>query len=139
MMLKKLFVFPLALLLSLATLGRVTYAQPQSKDAAHTSKVKAEIARRGKGRKDRVTIRLRDGQELKGRIEQTNENTFTLADEKTGQSTILAFSQVKSVRGRGLNKGKKIGIIAALAVGVVVLVGVLSFKNFHPFENGVLR
>lgn len=138
-MLQKFMVFSLALILSLATPGRVAYAQARSKDAAYTAKVKTEIARRGTGKRARVAIKLHNGQELKGRIAETNDRTFTLTDEKTGKSTSLAYSEVKSVSGRGLSKGKKFGIIAALAVGVVVLVGVLSFKNFHPFENGVLR
>jgi hypothetical protein len=132
-MLKKLMALPLALILILATPGRVSYAQPQSTAAQHTARVKAEIGRRGKGSKARVMIKL------KGRIDQTNGRSFTLIDEKTGKSANVEYREVQNVSSRGLNKSKKIGIIASLAVGVVVLVGVLSFMNFHPFEHGVLR
>lgn len=135
-MLRKLMVLPLALILSLATFGRVAFARHQSKDAGTEARVKAEIARHGAGRNARVTIRLHNGQELKGHIDQTNDRSFMFRDAKTGRSTSVAYSEVRSVRGQALSKGKKVGIIAALAVGIVVLVGVLSFKNFHPFENG---
>ena len=142
-MLQKLMVFALALILSLATPGRVAYAQARSKDAAYTAMVKTEIAKRGTGKRARVAIKLHNGQELKGRIEQSNDSTFTLRDEKTGKSTSVAYSEVKSVGGLGLSKGKKIGIIAALTMGVagvVIIVGILDFKkNFNPFENGVRR
>lgn len=136
---KRLMVVALALIMSLATVGRVACAQPVAKDTRHEVRVKAEIHRHGSGRNARVTISLDNGQELKGHIDQTNDRSFKLRDEQTGRSTSIAYSEVRGVRGRGLNKGKKIGIIAALAVGVVVLVGVLSFKNFHPFENPVRR
>ena len=138
-MVKKLMAFPLALILSLATLGRAAYAQQQSRQSQHTARVKAEIIRRSTGKRGRVTIRLQNGQELKGHINQIGDDTFTLSDERTSKLTSIAYGEVKSLSGRALSKGKKIGIIASLAVGVVVLVGILSFKNFHPFEHGVLR
>jgi hypothetical protein len=138
-MLKGLMAIALALILSLTTPGRVAGARAQLGDTASTAKIKAEIGRRGTGRNARVRIKLHNGQQLLGRIDQASDNNFTLTDEKTGKSTHVAYSEVRSISARGLSKGKKVGIIAALAVGVVVLVGVLSFKNFHPFENGVLR
>lgn len=138
-MVKSLMIFALALMLSLATMGPVAYAQQQSTDAQHTARVKADIVRRATGRRGLVTIKLLNGQEMKGRIDQANDRIFTLKDERTGKSSNFDYGEVKSVRGRGLSKSKKIGIIASLAVGVVVIVGVLSFKNFHPFEHGVLR
>lgn len=138
-MLHKLLALPMVLILSLTTLGQLAAAQPQARDARYVAKIKSDIARRGTGRNARVTIRLHSGHELHGRIDQVGDNTFAVVDEKTGKSTSMNYAEVQSVRGRSLGKGKKIGIIAALAVGVVVLVGVLSFKNFHPFEHGVLR
>lgn len=138
-MLKGLMAISLALILSLTTLARAGRARLQSREAASPEKIKAEIARRGTGRNLPVRIKLHNGQQLLGRIVQAGDNTFTLTDEKTGKSTNVAYNEVRSVSARNLSKGKKVGIIASLAVGVVVLIGVLSFKNFHPFENGVLR
>ena len=137
-MLHKLLALSLAFILSLAP-PRLTFSQTQPKDAGSTARVKAEIARRGAGKKARVAIKLRSGRQLNGRIDQADDRTFTLTDEKTGKSTSIAYTDVQRVSSSSFSKRKKTGIIAALAVGVLVLVGVLSFKNFHPFENGVLR
>jgi len=138
-MVKKLMAFPLALILSLATLGRAAYAGQQSKRALQAARAKAEITRRSTGRRAPVTIRMQDGRQLKGYANPAGDYTFTLTDQKTGKSGDFAYSEVRSISGQSLSKGKKIGIIGSLAVGLVVIVGVLSFKNFHPFEHGVLR
>jgi hypothetical protein len=135
-----LMTLALALALVLLPLAPCVQGQPQSNDLATTAKVKAEVAKRGTGEKARVTIKLRDGSELKGRITQASDTLFTLADEKSGSETDIAYSDVAKVKGRGgLSKGAKFGIIAAVVGGAVIVAGIISVKNIDPFKNGVLR
>jgi hypothetical protein len=135
----KLVAFSLAFILVLAPLARGVRAQAQANDARKTARVKSDISKRVAGRNTRVTIKLLSGAELKGRIEQADHERFTLTEDKTGKSVSLAYSEVRGVKGRGLGTGAKIGIIAAVTVGLLVTVVVLGMRNFDPFKHGVLR
>ncbi len=110
---------------------------PESDDVDTTAKVKSQIAKRVTNKKTRVKVKLRNGRELKGRIERANDNGFTITEEKTGKETELAYSEVQKVSGRGLGKGAKFGIAAAIAVGVLAIIVVIALKNFDPFEGGL--
>ena len=110
-------------------------AQPQSDDAEKIVKVKSEIAKRLANKKTRVKIKLLKGGELKGRIEQAADDSFTITQDKTGQKIELACSEVDAVKGRGgLSTGAKIGIIAAVAVGALAVAVVIALRNFDPFS-----
>jgi small nuclear ribonucleoprotein (snRNP)-like protein len=131
--------FPLALVLILIPIGPLARAHQQSTDTAEAAKVKAEVAKRGTGDKSRVTIKLRNGSELKGSITQTGDNMFTLKDEKTSSQRDIGYAEVAKVKGRGLSRGAKFGLFAAIAGAAVVIAAIISVKNFDPFEHGILR
>jgi small nuclear ribonucleoprotein (snRNP)-like protein len=113
--------------------------QQQSNDAAQMAKVKAEIVKRVRGDKSRVTIKLRNGSELRGRITQTSDGMFTLRQDKTRGERDISYAEVVKVKGQGLSRGAKFGILTAIVAGAVVIGALISLKNFEPFENGVLR
>jgi hypothetical protein len=46
---------------------------------------------------------------------------------------------VTKVKGKGLSKGAKFGILTGVIAGAVIIGALISLKNFDPFENGVLR
>ena len=58
----------------------------------------------------RVKVKFRNGSEMKGRITQSGENSFTLTDEKTGSHSDIAYADVMRVEGRGMSKKKKMFI-----------------------------
>ena len=62
---------------------RAALAQQQLTDPV-VGKIKTDIARRFRDEKTNVTIRLRNGSELKGRITQAAENMFTLKEKNSG-------------------------------------------------------
>lgn len=125
----------LALMLVLAPLARVVQAQSTDDQ---TAKVKSEIAKRVANKKTKVKIKLRSGEELKGRIDQSDDSRFTLAEDKTGKQIQLSYSEVEAVKGRGgLGTGAKIGIIAAVVVVGVAVAAVISVKNIDPFQGGI--
>jgi small nuclear ribonucleoprotein (snRNP)-like protein len=134
---KMLRAFPLALTLILAPLAQSAFAQQQL-NSSPAEKIKADVARRITTRKERVIIKLQNGSEVKGSISQAGDSTFSVLDQKTGQRTDIAYADAAKVKGRGLSKWTKIGIVTGVAVVVVAIIGVVAFKNFDPFEHGIL-
>jgi small nuclear ribonucleoprotein (snRNP)-like protein len=102
-------------------------------------KVKTDIARRLRDAKTNVTVRLRNGSELKGRITQAAESMFTLKEKNTRTQRDISYADVTKVKGQGLSKGAKFGILTGIIAGAVIIGALISLKNFDPFENGVLR
>jgi len=114
-------------------------AQNQTLTDSKIEALKTEVARRLANGKERVSVKLRTGTEIKGRITQANASSFTIMLEKAGQQTEVAYGEVAKLTGRGMSKWTKIGLIAGAAVVVVVVIGIVSVRNFDPFENGILR
>ena len=81
---------------------------------------------------------MRNGSELKGKITQAAENVFTLK-EKAGTQRDISYADVTTVKGNGLSKGVKFGILTGFIVGAFIIGALISLKNSDPFENGVLR
>ena len=136
---KRLTTFCLSLLLLFGPLGRAVRAQQPPHDVTKTTKVKSEVAKRVTNNKTRVKIKLRNGEELQGRITQADENHFTVTDEKTGKKAELAYNDVATLKGRGgLSTGWKIGIVAIISVVVIAAVIAWGFTHINPFEHGLI-
>ena len=119
----------LAHALVLSTLGPA--ARAQSTLNAET-KAKAEVVNRLNKKETRVKVKLRNGSEMKGRITQSSENSFTLTDEKTGNRSDIAYADVVNVEGRGMSKKKKTFI--AIGVGVAVFAAVAAYAITHLWD-----
>lgn len=127
-----------ALMLVLAPLTRVVQAQPQSRDEQNTASVKATVEKRLANKKTKVKVKLRTGEEVKGQINQSDDNGFTLTQDKTSKQVQISYADVEKVSGRGgLSTAAKIGIIAAIAVGVLAIVVIVAVRNFDPFSGGI--
>lgn len=112
-------------------------ANQPSKVDIEIAKIKAAISKRVTDEKTSVKLQLRDGSEVKGRLNQANDNGFTITKEKGGQPTSLSYADVQNVNGRGLGKGAKIGIIAAIVAGVAAIIVIKALHDFDPFRNGI--
>jgi len=99
-------------------------------------KAKAEVTRRGVGKKSKVRVKMRDKHQLTGRIIQIDESSFQLRVEPTllddlepAKGTVLRipYAEVEKVRGaRSRPANVAIGVItvvgaAALLAAIVVL------------------
>jgi len=126
----------IAFSLILAPLLHVAQGQTQANDA-DAAKIKVEVEQRLAHKKNHVNIELRNGSKLKGRIEQADENKFTIREDKTNQTTELGYGDVVKVKGQGLGKGAKIGIVVASAVVVVGVVVYLGIRNTDYFRGGI--
>jgi hypothetical protein len=138
MVMKKLMPVLLMLALVLLPVPRAAMAQEQLTEPG-VAKIKTDVARRLRDEKTNVTVRLRNGSELKGRITKAAENLFTLKENKTGTQRDISYADVTKVKGKGLSKGAKFGILTGVIAGAVIIGALISLKNFDPFENGVLR
>jgi sRNA-binding regulator protein Hfq len=131
---------PVLLILALifSPVPRAALAQQQLTNPG-VVKIKTDIARRLRDAKTTVTVSLRNGSELKGRITEAAENMFTLKEKNTGKQRDVNYADVSKVKGKGLSKGAKFGILTGIIAGAVIIGALISLRNFDPFKNGVLR
>ena len=131
---KRLITFSLAaLLLHAANAMPIVVVAQASQGDSVVERVKADVAKRGVGKKARVTVKLQDGSKLKGYISQAGEDSFTLTDSKTGQTRTLAYGDVTQVKKQGgLSLVAKIGIALGIAVGALALLYGIGCGN-DPF------
>jgi len=95
----------------------------------NAEKIKAAVLKRGTSEKKTVRVKMLNGSKLKGYISQIGEDSFTLTFSKTKQQTVIAYSDVERVEGRGLAGGARVGIIVAAAIGAGLLVLYIAFEN----------
>ena len=134
---KKLIPALLMLVLVLSPIARTALAQQLTDPTV--AKVRAEIVRRFRDERRNVTLRLRNGSELTGRITQAAENWFSLKEKTTGTQRDISYADVTKVKGKGLSKGAKFGILTGIIAGAVIIGALISMKHLDPFKNGVLR
>lgn len=98
-------------------------------------KIKTQVQKRGTGEKSRVKVKKTDGTEIKGYISQAAEDSFTVTDSATKQSTVIAYRDVKKIDNRA-TKGDKlaIGIIAGAAAAAAIVV--ISFLVLRCRNEG---
>ena len=137
---RKLWVLTLGFALCFVPLAPVagqSTTEPPSKLDQQIAKIKAAVSKRVADDKERVKLKLTDGTEVKGRLDQAGDDGFTVTNEKSGQQMRLAYAEVQRVNGRGLSSGAKIGIIAAIVAGVAAILVIKATRDFDPFRNGI--
>jgi hypothetical protein len=88
-----------------------------------SSRVKTQIEKHGTGEQAKLKVALRDKRELKGYISRIDADSFQLTDEKSGQATMISYSEVERVHKPGMPVVTKVVITA---VTVEVLLGVMA-------------
>lgn len=122
-MFKRILSIALAALLINSVALRAAYAGSEAeKQARHAEKVKAGVAKLGTGEAALVKVMLRDKSKVEGYVSAAGVETFTVTDLKTGASTVVAYPQVKSVKGNNLSTGAKVAIGIGVAAAVVLLI-----------------
>jgi hypothetical protein len=79
--------------------------QGQAAEAPQVAKIKAQVRTRGAGEKSKVRVTLGNGTMVKGYIIKIDESSFEVHDNKTGQATLVAYTDVQKVQGPGLSTG----------------------------------
>ena len=128
----------IGLLVFLASGGQAL-AQSSGKDEVKAlEKIKAKIAKLGVGEKARAQIKLRNGQKIKGYVSSATPNDFAFTERKSGTTTTVAYADVVEVKKPGLSTGAKIGIAAAIGVGVLAVLAVLVVHSLNNLDiNGI--
>lgn len=98
--------------------GQVKLTGPEKK----TEKIRSKVKKLGTGEKAKIRVKLGDGTTYQGYIRESSESDFVVVD-KTGSSTGVKYSDVKSIGGKNLSTGAKIAI-AASAIGAIIFFAV---------------
>ena len=92
--------------------------------ADRARKAKETVAKVGTGPSARVEVRLKDGTKLKGRVTESSDEGFTVADD-SGKTTRVAYEDVEKVKANGGKSGLKLPnkdlIIFAGIMGTIFL------------------
>jgi hypothetical protein len=119
---QKLLTLVLAFLLAPAGGARLVCAKSNAeKEARFTAKVRAQILKLGTGAAARVRLRLRDNTKLEGYVSEAGADSFVVKDLKTGAAMVVAYSQVKQIKGHNLSTGAKIAIGVGIAAAVLLV------------------
>jgi len=119
----------LALAIVLSSFGPAARAQSTLNAE---SKAKAEVIDRLNKKETRVKVKLRNGSEMKGRITQTGDNSFTLTDEKTKANSDIVYADVLNIEGRGMSKTKK--TLIAVGIGTAIFAAMVAYALTHFWD-----
>ena len=89
--------------------------------ARFAEKVKRGIVKLGVGPDARVAVKLRDNTKLSGYISEVNESSFVVTNAKTGVSTVVAYPDVKQVKGNNLSTGQKFAVAAVIVAALAII------------------
>jgi hypothetical protein len=114
-------------LMALGSSAAPAFAAQNRDDAQSIEKVRLKVAKMGLGDKAKVTVRMKDGRKIKGFVTQAGANDFTVRDRKTGDPSLILYSDVIKVednRGHSAisNLAIGIGIGAAALLTVIVII-----------------
>jgi hypothetical protein len=93
----------------------------QTKQEQQTQKVKEKIKKLGLGERVKVKVKLYNDTTFQGYVKEANEDAFVVID-KLGNPNTAKYSEVKSVGGKNLSTGAKIGIGIGIGAGAVLLI-----------------
>lgn len=116
----------LLLVFSYAPLVAADGALTKSKQALLVTEVKAGVAHLGKGKRAVVRVVLHDKTKYHGYITEIGEDSFTIADARTGATAPIAYREVKGIKGNNFSSGAKIGIGIGIAAAIAVIIAVLA-------------
>jgi hypothetical protein len=123
---KTLSIILAGLLLSSAFCLQTVLAQTGK--AVEAEKARAKVQKIGVGRDARVQVRLRDDTKLKGYISAAGDDSFTLADSKTGATQTITYQDIAEVKKPGGGLSTRTLIILGAAAATAIIVGVSVIK-----------
>ena len=109
-MLKTAVVTTIILAIYLAGTGFLFAQKQDDKRAVTAEKVKAKVLAHGTGQDAKISVKLYNGSRVKGYVASSDQQGFSVTDPKTGSTTIVAYTDVKSLNGKNLSTGQTIAI-----------------------------
>lgn len=114
--------------LSYGLLGSTTPTEA-AKKAMLATQVRAGVMHLGTDKSAVVRVVLYDKTKYHGYITEVSEDSFVVADAKTGASAPIEYREVKGIKGNNFSTGAKIGIGVAIAAAVAAIVVVLESRD----------
>ena len=119
-----------ALIFSMVAAPMTLAKSKPEKEAEFATKVKTGIAKLGTGPEARLTVKLRDKTILSGYVSRISDESFVIADAKTGASTEVTYPNVTWVKGKNLSTKATVAIVLVVTFLVVGVIGtVLSARS----------
>lgn len=118
-------------LLHAFSLGSLATDSPleRSKKALRVQHVKTGVAQLGTGKSSVVRVVLYDKTKYHGYISEIGEDSFVVADAKTGKTAPIAYPEVKGIKGNNLSTGAKIGIGVAVAAALAITIAIIAGRD----------
>ena len=101
--------------------SRVPAIAQDTKREQKAAKVKSGIKKLGIGESARVSVKLYNENRYKGYVSEATDDSFVVMD-KDGNPHPVKYTDVKSIGGRSLSTGAKIGIGIGIGAGITVLI-----------------
>ena len=120
-----------SLCLLLVGVPSVSAKSKEEKAAELAAKVKTEIAKLGTGPDALIEVKLRDKTKLKGYISKVGEDSFVIADVKTGAETNVPYPAVTKATGANMSTGAKIVIGVLAGLGVVLIIAWIALAAHY--------
>lgn len=98
----------------------------RSKASLLASRVKAGVVHLGANKLAVVRVVLHDKTSYHGHITRIGDDSFVIADAKTGATAPIEYREVKGIKGNNFSTGAKIGIGIAVAGTIAIIAAALS-------------
>lgn len=127
--LKKVVVLLSVLSMLIATTPAVSFGQSADpKREKKAREVKEKIQKLGTGRNAVVKIKLYSDTEYKGYVSRASDDNFEITDT-AGTPHLVRYDDVRSIGGKNMSTGAKIGIGVGIGAGVTLLILLLIFNE----------
>jgi hypothetical protein len=97
-------------------------------DFQEIAKIRAAVQKLGVGRDARVEVKLRDKTKLKGYISAAEQDSFTLADSKTGSTQNISYTEVDQVKKHHSGLSTRSWIIVGAIATAAIIIGATVIK-----------
>jgi hypothetical protein len=115
-MFKRTFTVILSGVLLLTAFGFQSVGAQSAGDSQAVEKIRTKVQKIGVGGNARVEVRLRDNTQLKGFISDSDQDSFTVVDSKTGSTRTVSYADTSAVKKAGSGLSTKSWIILGAAV-----------------------
>lgn len=106
-------------------------ADEQARERQNTAAIaKARVQEIAAGKRSVVYVKLRDGTQLRGYISQIENDSFTITDKATNQTTSVSYRDVVILKGKAPSSTRS-KVLIGVGIGVSILVIAVTVLLIH--------
>ena len=118
-----------AILFSIVLSAAIGSANAQSVSPEKSARVRAKVQERMENGKKAVVVETISGTKIKGELISVDTDSFTVMEAGSGRNTVLPFSEVSKIKGRGWPTSGKIALVTGAAAGATLVILYAAFKH----------